>query len=89
MNDDDLPEFYIEAAQFVVGMHPFPSEAETGRAIEAVRRAILQARSQAFEEAVAALEGLLDEYVANDPERYGVISAIMAIRQHSRKGKSE
>lgn len=55
MSDDDLPEFYIEAAQVVVGMHPFPSAAETGIAIEAVRRTILQARSKAFEELEAKL----------------------------------
>lgn len=41
--EDDLPPFCIEAAQAVVLMHPFPSEAETGKAIEAVRCAILSA----------------------------------------------
>ena len=87
MSDDDLPEFYIEAAQVVVGMHPFPSAAETGIAIEAVRRTILHARSQAFEDA----EKVVHSCASMDENGYicEKSAAIQAIRQHSRKGKSE
>lgn len=53
----------------------------------AIAKFIIQARSQAFEESIAAADILLDGYASNDPERYGVLAALDAIRQHSQKGR--
>lgn len=73
--EDDLPPFYIEAAQAVVLMHPFPSEAETGEAIEAVRCAILSAVEE--ENEACALEALRWQ---------DGIDAAEHIRRRNRKG---
>lgn len=57
--EDDLPPFYIEAAKAVVLMHPFPGDAETGKAIEAVRCAILSAVEEERGQCIAALDMLV------------------------------
>lgn len=96
--EDELPNIYMDAAQAVVGMHPFPSIEETGKAIEAVRRAILKAREEAFEEAAKIAEGevvpaFLFEGVEKREDNHMEGREFMrdfladAIRQHSQKGE--
>ncbi len=101
--EDELPPFYMEAAQTVVGMPPFPgsSEEATGKAIEAVRQAILKAREDAFEEILTAVEpytrvstlhnygpgGLSREEKAEIRTGTFIFEDIQAIRQHSQKGE--
>lgn len=73
--EDDLPPFYIEAAQAVVHMHPFPTEAATGEAIDAVCRAIL-----------SAVEGEREACATEAARWNDGIDAAEHIRRRNRKG---
>jgi hypothetical protein len=94
--EDELPPFYIEAAQAVVDMPPMPTEEATGKAIEAVRRAILKAREDAFGEAAKIAEeygGFVEDTgsppsdFTNSGKNEAATDIASAIRQHSQKGE--